>query len=252
MLKSQSIQVKLPEVREKLNMLDDAASVEDTNALTGQYQALEAQYRAALIVEASDVQQAATAAPGDAGETAEIRGLLARARVSRYLLAAAGQADPGGAEAELRIALLGAEAPETMIPLDMLQSRQEEGQWEKRADSHTNIGTSYVEQQAVIMPRLFAGSAGAFMGIDRPTVAVGTASYPVLTGGVAADFRNPSVGKDSEAASFAVAQVEPARVTARYTFNYESLARMAGLEEALTVDLRMAVEDKLDAVALKG
>ena len=76
MLKSQNIQIKMSEIREQINGLADDAAVEDVNSLTGQYQALEAQYRAALIVEGEEVRAAGEVqGQGQEGESAEVRKL---------------------------------------------------------------------------------------------------------------------------------------------------------------------------------
>ena len=252
MLKSQSIEVEKSQVREKLNTLPDDAAVEDINELTARYQTLEAQYRAAIIVEAEEVQQrGAEGQQGqDSGESAEIAKLLKRATVSGFVMASVSGQPVGGAEAEVRAALLGDNAPDNMMPLNMLLPPQQPV--EHRADAATSVSTSYVESQASIMARIFSAGAGPYMGIQRPTVPVGTASYPVLTGGATGDARSPGVAKDAEAATFSVASVEPVRHTARYLFDMESTYRMRGLEEALAVDLRGAVEDELDRVALQG
>jgi len=251
MLKSQEVQIKLSEIREKINGLPDDASAEELNGLTGEYQRLEAQYRAAVLVEAEEVRQAGAEFGPDDGTSAEVRAMLDRASLSRYLLSAVGQTPARGAEAELRAALLGEEAPETQIPIDVLL-RAAPGGAEHRADVHSSVGASYVESQASIAARVFAAGAGAYLGVDRPTVPAGQANFPVLSGGTTADFRDPAVAKDSEAASLTVGSVNPARVTARYTVDMESLYRLTGYEEALAADLTGAIEDRLDVVAIAG
>ena len=240
-------------------MADDAAA-EDYNTLTGEYQRLEAQYRASLIAEAEELQQRSAEGQGqhqgqDSGESAEIAKLLKRATVSEFVMATVSGRPVAGAEAEVRAALLGDNAPDNMMPFDLLlppQQPVEHRAIEDRVDAATSVSTSYVESQASIMARIFSAGAGPYMGIQRPTVPVGTASYPVLTGGATGDARSPGVAKDAEVATFSVASVEPVRHTARYLFDMESTYRMRGLEEALAVDLRGAVEDELDRVALEG
>ena len=236
---------------EKLNGLPDDADADTLNGLTAEYQRLEAQYRAAVIAEAEEVRQAGGDFGPDDGTSAEVRGMLGRVSLSKYLLSAVGQTPVRGVEAELRAALLGVEAPETQLPIDVLL-RAAPGGAEHRADVTSSVSTSYVENQASIAGRVFAAGAGAYLGVDRPTVPAGQANFPVLTGGTTADFRDPAVAKDSEAASLTVGSVNPARVTARYTVDMESLYRMTGFEEALAADLTGAIEDELDLVAING
>ena len=63
---------------------------------------------------------------------------------------------------------------QNQIPLDMLRLRPEE---RAVTPAPTNVET---EQDTIVQP-VFANSAGAFLGVYQPTVAMGDAVYPVLT-----------------------------------------------------------------------
>ena len=253
MLKSTEIQLKISEVREAINGLPDDADAETLNNHTKEYHRLEAAYRAALVSEADDLALSGADFGPDDGTSAETRALLDRASLRNYLIAAGGSIPPKGVEAELRASLLGDDAPETMIPIDVLLRRSPEVRaMEQRADANTSITTSYAEFHPSIAQRVFAAGAGAYLSIDRPTVPAGDASFPYLTGGATADYRSPGVDKDAEAASLTVGTVGPVRLSARYNFSMESNFRLNGFEQALANDLTSAIEDELDKVAIQG
>ena len=69
-----------------------------------------------------------------------------------------------------------------------------------RADVATSLGSTYgagtVEPLAA---RVFQGSAAVFLGIQTPTVPVGTRSYNMILTGATADVRLPGVAHDTVA-----------------------------------------------------
>ena len=247
MLKSQRITIQLSEIRQKINAMPDDASAEDLNALTAEYNRLEAAYRAAIIGE----QEETPAAPPEDGQPAEIRRLLGRASLGVYLTGAAAQRDLDGAEKELREAIFGDDARADLFPIDLLLP-QDAPATEERADAATNVTTATLETQATIIQRVFAGSAAAYLGVAMPTVAAGQANYPVLTAGTTADVREPGVAQDAAAATLAVQSVNPVRATARYLFGIESTVMVRGFEEALAQDIRAVLSDKLDHLTING
>ena len=251
MLKSQSLQLRMSETRQKINEFPDDGADTDRDALTGEYSSLESQYRAALITEQSDADNdphAGTERSTDPGDR-EIGRLLDRVGVGDYLDAAAHGRAVDGAAAELRAATLGDDAPLEMMPIDLLLPRQSR---QLRVDAATNVATAVAENQSSIAGRVFAVGALSYLGVDMPTVPTGTQSYVSLTAGGAADFRNDGVALDSVAATFTTKSLDPSRVQARYLFDNIIDARLRGASDALATDLRMQLSDKLDAVGLNG
>ena len=255
MTNMQRIQLRLSEVRSRLNELagkgePTTEELAEMDALSTEYKTLETQHRAAIIAESEKEVR-------EDGQPAEERKLTKRVKVSPFLLEAIGGRQIDGAEKELREAVFGDDAVAGQIPLDVLglglpEHRTEEQETEHRADAGTSLGISTQENQAAIAGRIFAQGSGPFLGIQRPTVAVGTAAYPVLTGGTTADARSPGVAKDAEAATLGVTDVTPFRVSSRYLFAIEDVQRVQGWEEALAADLRQVVEDKLDFLGING
>ena len=247
MTNTQKIALRLSEVRQRLNVIaglegdsftDEIRS--ESEKLEREYKDLETRHRAAIIAEGDTETRAA-----NDGEGREVRQLVGKASLGVYLAGAAKGTDVDGAEAELRAALnLDAD----QVPLELLLPVRVE----KRADTATNVAASVAENQSSIAARVFAESAGEYMGIERPTVPVGDTSYVTLSAGATADFRSDGVAKDADAATFTTKTVSPSRVQARYLFGVESTARLRGMEEALRADLRATIADKLDAVALTG
>ena len=246
MLESQRLQIQLSECRTKLNALADDAPDADRDALVTEYNGLESRFRAALVKEAEAIE----AAPVEDGQPAEVRGLLGRASIANYLLESAGGRAIAGAESELRSALLGDDALEGMFPIDLLLPNAAP---EQRADVVTDVSAAATQaNQQSIVARVFAMSSGAYLGIQRPTVPVGTSSHPVMTAGTTADVRDPGVAIDAAAATITTTDINPVRATTRYLFALEDLVKLRGLEEALAADLRAVLSDKLDSLALNG
>ena len=248
MLKSQSALVEMSKIREEINGLPDDAGVEILNGLTARYQRTEAAYRAALIAEGEE--KAATPPPED-GQPAELRGLLRRASLATFLLGAADENDPKGAEKELRAAVFGDADRPDLIPLDLLLPVPE-SRTEDRADAVSAQTTALQENQASIIGRVFAATAAAFLGAAMPSVAAGQANFPVLTAGTTADVRSPGVALDAGAATLEVKTVLPVRATCRYLWNVENQSLVRGYEEALAQDIRAVLSDKLDDLVING
>ena len=247
MTNAQRLELRASEIRQRLNELSGMAELTDEtraemDTLSIEYADVERQKRAALL--AGDVPEVPE--PTDAGETREINDLIERAAIRNYLVSAASGEPVKGAELELRQAILGDDAPETYMPLDMLLPL------ETRADASTDVASSIQHTQQNIVGRIFAETAGEYLGVQRPSVPVGDTHYYALTGGTTADVRLDGVAIDAVAATFTEESVSPVRLTARYVFGVETTARIRGFEEALRADIRAVLGDKLDFMALNG
>ena len=115
MTNAQKLTLRLSEIRQRLNELSGIDELTDEqrtemNRLTNEYPAVEERHRAAVVAEseAAEQRQAGEETGGagrETGEGAELRKLQRDARLSRYLLAAAGGVPVEGAESELLDAL---------------------------------------------------------------------------------------------------------------------------------------------------
>ena len=246
MLKSQSIQRDMSEVREKINTLADDADAETLNTLTGEYGRLEAQLRAALVVEEADEARDKAEQGRQDGSGAEIRSLMRLVSLVDFVKETEGIAIPTPAH-ELRAALVGSD-DSGWVPLELLGLR---GKVEDRVDAVTNV-SAIQDTQFPVQPRVFNVPSAEFLGAEFPTVPVGTVSYPRLSSGTTADVRSEGVDLDGGAAVITNEQITPVRLTASYTYGVESLSNVMGFEEALRMDLQSVLMEKRDALVING
>lgn len=246
MMKSQTIQREMSGVREKINGLADDADAEALNTLTGEYSRLEAQLRAALVVEEADEQRDKAEQGRQDGSGAEIRSLMRLVSLVDFVRETEGMALLTPAH-ELRAALVGSDDP-GWVPLEMLGLR---GRVEDRVDAVTNV-SAIQDNQFPVQPRVFNIPAAEYLGAEFPTVPVGTASYPRLSTGTTADVRSEGVDLDGGAATIVNEQITPVRLTGSYTYGVESLSNVQGFEEALRSDLQSVLMEKRDSLVING
>ena len=245
----QRIRVRLSEVRARLNEISglegEAFTAEiraEAGSLQTEYADLETRHRAAIIAEGDGQPD-----PADGtGEGAELRALTGRARLSRYLAAAADGQTVDGAEAELRAAYDLSDA--SAVPWAAIAPPA----LEVRADAITPAPATLPRSQDEILARVFPASATAFLGVDMPRVGVGEASYPVLVSGQTPETLAKGGTVQSAAGSFSVLNLGPRRITARFSFALEDAAVLRGMESALREDLAAALADGLDNAVLNG
>ena len=247
----QRLELRASELRQKLNDLSGLETLTDEqrgdiDTLSLEYADVERQKRAAIL--AGDTPE--TPEPEPNGERREVSSLIERAEIAAYLRAAASGNPVTGVERELRQAVLGDDADEMLMPMDMLLPLS--GALETRADAVTDVADSIQHSQQNIIGRIFAETSGAYLGVQRPSVPVGESHYYALASGASADVRSDGVAMDAAAATFTSKAVEPVRLSARYLWGIETTARIRGFEEALRADIRAVMGDKLDFLALNG
>ena len=202
-------------------------------------------YESALIAEGDDAHKAGSQfGAGDSTEDRAYRELTGRANVGRMIMAVMEHRAADGADGELQKHL--GLAP-NQIPLDLLRAPVDEHR--AVTPSVTNVGT---QEQPVEMP-VFAAGVGAFLSIDRPTVAMGDAVFPVLTtrptvGGPHADSTNVP----DTTGGFDADLIAPERVQASFIKKRTDAARFAGLDSSLRMALNAGLEEKLDYEAIAG
>ena len=239
----QKLQLKQSEIREKLNTLlgKDERSEEQQGelaTLTAEGQQLEPEIRAAII--ASPAPEETLVSGGT--EDRELAQLTERANVGDILSATFEKRQTSGEAAELQKHFgLGSH----QVPLEMLRIN--------RSSRGTRCGDGPGEhrrrqsQAPVIVLRYSASGDGAFLGIERPTVPVGDAAYPVLS--TVPSVKGPFTGSDNAAqtdAEFVANNLSPERLQASFSYRRTDAARFAGLDAAL----RLALERRLAGKAL--
>ena len=135
------------------------------------------------------------------------------------------------------------------IPLEMLRINRSV---EERAAATVPASIGDASQAPVITP-VFASGDGAFLGIERPTVPVGDAAYPVLS--TVPSVKGPFTGSDNAAqtdAEFVATNLSPERLQASFSYRRTDAARFAGLDAALRLALNGGLQEKLDQQAIEG
>ena len=177
------------------------------------------------------------------GESAEVRGLMGKAKMQGYVSAVMSGRSPAGAEAELNAAY-GIEQPDH-FPLTMLDPASWQPQMAKTdADGAT--------RQANWLDRLFADTAARHLGITFQSVQPGVSSHPVTTAGASADQLGRTEKVSDAAWTVGVKELKPARNSVRAVFSDEDMFRLPGLEAALRRDLGMALTEGIDRAIFLG
>ena len=249
MTQSQKIMIRLSECRQKLNVLlgIEARSAEQTaqmESLTKEVSAKEPELRAALAAE-PDPKETKTSETGDA-ETRELRQLTERANVGAIFAAALEHRNTEGETSELQ-KHFGINS--NQVPLEMLRINRAV---EERAAATVPASIGDASQGEVVTP-IFASGDGAFMGIERPTVGVSDAAYPVLSTlpSVKGPFTDSTEAAQTDA-SFSANTLSPERLQASFSYRRTDAARFSGLDASLRLALSGGLEEALDAQALGG
>ena len=244
MLKSHKTMLALSEKRQKQTELAESVNasgnapteeqVKERTALATDITKLETEYRSQIETEAADE----TRGLGDA-EARERRALVAGSNVGAVFAAAVEHRQTDGQVAELQQAL---KLAANQVPLELLV--------ETRA---VTPAPGEVEgNQAAIEPYVFPNSVAEFLQIPRPTVAVGEAIYPTLTGDTTVQAPAKGLAADETTGEFAAEKLSPARLQASFTYGREDAASFVGMGDSLRANLSEALSDGLDRQILIG
>ena len=264
MTSKQKIELRLSEVRSRLNEISgiegDAFTEEIRNEATTlqtEYGDLEVRHRAAITSEAEDEARMQGAFAED-GESAEIRQLMGAVSLGDYLTPASAGSGIEGRARELNAALKveavgksgGVAIPWAVLagPLPAPEARQAE----RRAFTDTGDYAGGVGQRPILQ-RLFGPGILDALGVRIDSVPSGRTEWPLLTGGVApANVAEGTAAADAVAATFSTETLKPKRLTGKYEFTWEQSAQVPDLEQALRRDLGDAVRAKMSDLALNG
>ena len=188
-------------------------------------------------------EQESSTVPAVDAEARERANLCAQANVGDIVSAVLEKRSTDGATSEAQQAF---DLPPNMIPLDMLRAPVEH---RAVTPGLTNTGATEAE---VVTP-VFATGAGAFLGIDRPSVQNGAAVYPVLTS-------RPTVGGphtgDTDVVettgAFDSDLLGPQRIQASFLYERVDALRFGSMDSALRMALNEGLQEKLDSEAVSG
>ena len=243
----QGLQIKQSSIRESNNTLlgNDArteAEQVELEKLTGEGQKIEPEIRAAII---ASPDPAEIVLEGDA-ESRELARLTERANVGDILSATFEKRSTDGETSEIQKHYgLGAH----QVPLSMLRINRAV---EERAAATVPASIGDASQGEVITP-IFSSGEGSFLGIERPTVPVGDAAYPVLS--TMPDVKGPysdSTEAGQTDATFVANALSPERLQASFSYRRTDAARFAGLDASLRLALSGGLEEALDDQAISG
>ena len=246
MTRSQKIMLRQSELREKINGLldtDDRTDEQNTQleSLTNEIQGLEPELRAALAAEPDPTPEKTDKVDAETRERLELR---SKVKVSNWVTAALNDGEISGAEKEYA----AAEGCPGYMPLAVFEQDRE---LETRA--HTPAPSSDTQTTAhPIMPAIFQRSIASELGVDMPTVGVGTQAYPVLTTSVTAGMKAAGAAAAETAGAFTISTASMARLTGSFKVRLEDLAMLAGMEPALRSDIGMVMRDQLDEQIVNG
>ena len=247
---SQRLALKVSELRAKANAAilalnestDDTKATELTEAMkaaTGDLTEVEQRHTAAVEAEtAIDRTEGERFGTEPDSEARERNGLVERANLGAIFAAAVENRHTDGAEHEVQAAHgLGSNA----VPLAMLRLPVE-------SRAVTTAPAEVGQTQAAIVPPIFADGDAAFLGVRMPTVASGSAAYPVLT-------NRPTVGGPHDASqevdesdgAFTAESLDPERLQASFFWRRVDAAKFRGMADALRSALSNGLSEAMDA-----
>ena len=253
----QKLQLRQSELRSQMGEILDKEDRGDEDRtrlsdLSREMRSLEGDLQAALLIEEEPVEKTEKRedGKGEDAESKELDGLLQRASILPYFGEAVSQRDVGGVEHEVRQALLGDEARGGLVPFEMLLP---DGR-EERVDTATTVAAAARTpgSQASVLQRVFTKSIAAMNKVSMPMVEVGQANFPVLASGTTAAMVNAGTAHDATAATFTGFSLDPVRLSARYVFRYEDVAKLRNYESVLRRDLTATMTDAMDNQIVNG
>ena len=256
MLKSQELQIKMSEVRNELNtsLQDESPDLEKRSAKVGELVKLEGEYQAALAIEAADT---AIHAAGGTTELSPLIELRDQVSVGDYVQAAMENRSISGPASEyakeMKYPADGVHVPwEFLAPAAVERRSVQIDGIEYRVDAVTAPGVVNRRPGGRFLDRVMQGTYADYLGITMDSVAVGEPIHTVMTGGTSAGMVEPGVQHDAAEATFSVESLTPKRMSARYVWRVEDVAKLSGLEEALQRDLSRVMAINMDNAILVG
>ena len=241
----QKAQIRSSEIRERLNTISGL----EGDALTDEIRAESTKLSEELTTVEKNLREAIAAGDGERtvstedGEARELRELTEKVNLGSILGAAVEKRSTEGPEAELQ---QHHNLTSNQFPLELLRLRPEE---RAVTPAPTNVE---VDQEAVVQP-VFANSAGAYLGIYSPVVAMGDAVFPVLTS--RPSVKGPFTGSDDAAETTGAWGSEllvPERIQASFFWKRTDAARFASMDSALRMALSDGLSEKADFEIVNG
>lgn len=236
------IRIRLAELAAETELTDEHRA--ELDALRNEYTDTERRMAALRITESHQTPIESRTAEGG-----EYRAMLERANVGGVFDALLNHRAVTGVEAELQQhhGLAG-----NQLPLDLIRGagRMGGGPIEERAvtPAPSNVG----QNQQPVIPYVFPQAAAAFLGVDMPTVGVGEAVFPVLTGTLDVGTPAENAAQTETTGAFSADVLTPSRLQASFFYSREDRSRFMGMDEALRMNLSDGLADGLDKQIIAG
>ena len=252
MTPAQKIQLRLSQVRSRLNEISglegDKFTTEirtEADTLQKEYSDLETRHQAAIV---GETEETTTVEPdAELRERVELR---SKASLTTYLQAALQGRQVNGAESELQAAAgIG-----NGIPLE-LWDVPEQRQLETRVDAVSGAPGTVGVNLDRIRPAVFANSASRRDLESRcRRVESGTYASATISTSLTAGSEGKGDAAEATAAAFTVSSVTPKRISARLGIRIEDVASVgqANFESILRENLSLVLSDELDDQAING
>ena len=111
-------------------------------------------------------------------------------------------------------------------------------------DSKANQGTW--------LDRIFANAAAMRLGVTFSSVAPGVASFPITTAGGSGAQRGRTEAVAASTYTVAVSDLKPTRQAVHAVYSIEDEARLPGLADAISRDMRMGLAENVDKTIFVG
>ena len=236
MTPKQKNDLRLSEVRRRLAELGGMAELTDEHraeigTLRTEYGDLELRAQALTVAGGDPEPTETTKADG------ELQELRAAADFGGYVQAAlAGHGVVSGPHKELNTELGIAD---NYFPLEALEHRAAIA-----GDSKANQGTW--------LDRIFANAAAMRLGVTFSSVAPGVASFPITTAGGSGAQRGRTEAVAASTYTVTVSDLKPTRQAVHGVYSIEDEARLPGLADAISRDMRLGLSESVDKAIFVG
>ena len=207
----------------------------ERETLDKKYAAGEIKFRASLKA-LRDEQETGTVVDTEA---LELRQLEARSSLGDIAAGVLSQHPCEGASRELQQAN---HLKPNQVPLSLMRSPMVEDRTTGITPAPTDAGAD----QRPIIPAVFPQSVAAFLGITGQSVGVGEQAFAVVSTSAAPGAPAEGAEQAHSTGGFESVALTPARLQASMFFSVEDAARIAGLSDALRMNLSDALSDELD------
>ena len=243
----QKIQLKLSETRSKANTL------QAIDKPTSEQRAELVETRTALIAIEQEYQVALRESPGPEKTEHRIENSAASSPEARAFQAMEDSISPAdylgevqGQALEYRQEIGMARGIPHMSLLDPVE------RVELRVDAVSSGSSAPRVSQAAVLGKLLEDSIASFLGVSMPSVPPGTAAFPVVTAAAATGVADRSVAVESTAVTLSANSLTPVRAQSRVTWEIESEFSMPEFRAALQQELRRALREEVDKLAIQG